>query len=140
MIIAIALDPMGEENEFETLKTHFTDLLRDGGVKDKLLFKSIFPNGLCAENFQIAIIDYGGLTFGVSGLQMDYSRTVVKAIEEKPNCLFVLWTALTTGMIESDLGIWGEELEQKENVIIDDGAIDRRKGIEQEIVSWVLRG
>ena len=98
-------DPIGCGNEdFDAESKYVKKYLKDFIFgKTKFAFIGTIDSMQPSEaSYDILIFDFGGIGLSCSGLVSSLSRMILKLIEEKPNTLFVAWTAFTNDYLKDE--------------------------------------
>lgn len=98
-------DPMGSldetpEQESKYCKRWFKELIFE---KKKFIFESTMGSmDLETKKYDILVFDFGGIGIGASDTAYSFSRQILHLIEDRPNTLFIAWTAFTNKFLEEE--------------------------------------
>jgi hypothetical protein len=87
------------EYERKMIKRYFKEFISEVDF----IFRDLKDLLLDNENFDILVVDYGGIMLGAGGLIDNYGRRVEKFLEDNPNSILVIWTDMTKRYLEDSL-------------------------------------
>lgn len=88
---------ISNDKDFKYLKQAF----EDKGVKADFVMTTS-PMDITLGNYDILAFDYGGIGFGSTGMAHSISKLIIRALEDFPNKLFIVWTSCTNEYLKSD--------------------------------------
>jgi len=115
------VDPMGvidttQEEEYKEIEKTFKRKFKDIG---KIVFKkNIYPGDLKNRPVDMYVFDYGGMgMMGHADTIHSLLRFLLEAVENKPNTLFIMWSAMSSRWYKELMEDENKELSSQPNVI-----------------------
>jgi hypothetical protein len=87
------------EDERKTIKKYFKEFMPE----IDFVFRDLRDLSLDNENFDILVVDYGGIMLGSPGLIDSYGRRIEKFLENNPNSILIIWTFMTKNYLEDSV-------------------------------------
>lgn len=140
LVVGIYVDFMGSgdmemKDEMEYIEMEFKDQFPD----IKFLFKrEMHPRDLKQTPIDLYVFDWGGVMPGCDRLTEIIYNELVEQIGEKPNTLFVIWSAFSKRFYEDELAhTFPNEKDKKFHNVVFSGGINERKGSWKAIRLWI---
>ena len=109
------------------------ELLQEWVFEDKkFIFESTMGSmDIETKKYDILIFDFGGIGMGASDTAYSFSRQILHLIEDRPNTLFIAWTAFTNKFLEEECE---KELGSYPNLLYRDTNIEE---LVKDIKKWI---
>lgn len=99
--VGIFVDFMGcgdqdPEDERKEIKRLFKEYIPE----KKFIFRDLEHLNLKNENFDILVVDYGGILPGAGGLLGSFGHQIEEFLEDHPRSILIIWTSMTWNEFE----------------------------------------